>query len=183
LAERGCESALQAAVAVSVPYDLGCAADRIEQGFSRLYQWHLLRSLRRMVRDKLQRMPGALALSEQDIDALRTFRLFDDQVTAPMHGFTGVEDYYTRCSSGPMLSRIQTPTLLIHARNDPFMTPAAVPDPTALPDHVQLELSRDGGHVGFVAGRYPWAPTYYLEHRIPDYLAAFLPEQPARASE
>ncbi|MEX2670868.1 MAG: hydrolase [Phycisphaeraceae bacterium] len=183
LAESGRDVGLKAAVAVSVPYDLGCAAERIERGFSRLYQWHLLRSLRHMVREKLQVTPGALPLTEADINALRTFRLFDDQVTAPMHGFAGVEDYYTRCSSGPMLSRIQTPTLLIHARNDPFMTPAAVPDATALPDHVQLELSRDGGHVGFVAGRYPWAPTYYLERRIPDYLAAFLPEQPARASE
>jgi hypothetical protein len=176
LGETGDRNPLAAAVAVSVPFDLHAAAARLECGLSRIYQRHLLTRLHASVRAKMQRMKVDLPLTPQRIAALKTFRAFDDSITAPLHGFTGVDDYYTRSSSGQFVPRIKRPTLILHARDDPFMTPAAIPPVECLPDCVRLELSAGGGHVGFITGRRPWHPDYWLERRIPRYLDAFLSE-------
>ncbi|QNN25383.1 hydrolase [Planctomycetales bacterium ZRK34] len=170
LGETGGDNPLTAAVAVSVPFDLNAAATRLEHGISRIYQRHLLTRLHASVRAKMQRMTVDLPITSQQVSELNTFRAFDDAITAPLHGFAGVDDYYTRSSSGQYIPRIDRPTLILHARNDPFMTPEAIPSPADLPDGVQLEVSPGGGHVGFVAGRCPWRATYWLEHRIPRYL-------------
>ena len=172
LGERGTASPLRAAAAVSVPFDLGAAAQRLDCGFSRLYQWRLLRSLRAKTAEKIARcetMPPVPALRQ-----LRNFWNFDDAVTAPLHGFRGADDYYARSSSRQFLAAIETPTLLLHARDDPFMTPDAVPTHRELAANVRLELSQRGGHVGFVDGRWPWRAEYWLEQRIPEYLAEHL---------
>ena len=172
LGERCTASPLRAAAAVSVPFDLGAAAQRLDCGFSRLYQWRLLRSLRAKTAEKIARcetMPPVPALRQ-----LRNFWNFDDAVTAPLHGFRGADDYYARSSSRQFLAAIETPTLLLHARDDPFMTPDAVPTHRELAANVRLELSQRGGHVGFVGGRWPWRAEYWLEQRIPEYLAEHL---------
>jgi predicted alpha/beta-fold hydrolase len=100
------------------------------------------------------------------LDRLDTFRSFDDQVTAPLHGFTGVDDYYRRSSSRQFLKRIRTPTLILQALDDPFLFPDAVPNNDELGPGITLELSRRGGHVGFVAGRWPWKPRFWLDERL-----------------
>jgi predicted alpha/beta-fold hydrolase len=100
----------------------------------------------------------------------RTFADFDDAITAPLHGFSGKDEYYDRCSSVGFLSDICRPTLIINALDDPFMTPAAIPGEDELSDSVQLELSAHGGHVGFISGGLPWRPHYYLPGRIIDFL-------------
>ena len=163
---------LRAAVAISVPYQLSVAADRLQQGFSRLYQWHLMRSLRNTVSAKRRRM--VLPIAIRDFSALRTLRDFDDNVTAPLHGFNNADHYYAVSSSRQYLGKIAVPTLLLHSRDDPFMTESAIPRADDLSDAVTLELSAHGGHVGFVAGRWPWKPRYWLEERIPAYLAQYL---------
>lgn len=173
LGERGAAAGLAAAVAVSVPYDLAAAGACVERGVSRLYQWHLMRALRRAVRAKLRRDPTMLAMSERRVQRLRTFRQLDEDVTAPLHGFTSADDYYHRCSSGRFVDRITVPTLLVHARNDPMTGPVR-PDILQLPPAVRMELADDGGHVGFVAGRWPWRATYWLERRVPDFFSAYL---------
>ena len=63
---------------------------------------------------------------------------------------------------------------MIHAKDDPFLSTDAIPDAADLPDNVNLELSEKGGHVGFIEGSLPWRPHYWLESRIPEYLANFL---------
>ena len=98
-----------------------------------------------------------------------SLREWDDRVTAGLHGFTGAEDYYTRSSSRPFLKRIEVPTLVLHAVDDPFMTPAVIPTEADLSPHVTLELSPKGGHVGFVYGSI-FRPEYWLEERIPTFL-------------
>jgi uncharacterized protein len=163
---------LRAAVAVSVPFDLHCAADRLQQGFSRLYQWQLMRSMRDRIAEKRQRME--LPLKIRDLSALKSFRDFDEYVTAPLHGFDNANHYYTASSSRQYLKGIAVPTLVLHARDDPFMTEAAIPRDDELSDAVTLELSARGGHVGFVAGAWPWRPRYWLEERIPEFLASYL---------
>ncbi len=171
LGETGDDAGLQAAAAVSVPYVLATGAARLNSGFSRLYQWHLLRHLQRKVADKFRaREMKALGLSAGQIHQLDDFWKFDNAVTARLHGFTDVHDYYSRSSSRQYLNAIRVPTLLIHARDDPFMTVAAIPTAAELADCVTLELSEGGGHVGFVAGHFPWRPRYWLEQRIPEFL-------------
>lgn len=172
LGERGEQAPLAAAVAVSVPFDLHRAAWRLERGLSRLYQWALLRSLRRSVGRKFRRRTAPFDLTA--VAQLASFRAFDGHVTAPLHGFRDADDYYTRSSCGQYLKRIAIPTLVLHALDDPFMTADAVPAAAELSEKITLELSARGGHVGFVAGALPWQPRYWLEERIPAYLLAAL---------
>lgn len=167
LGETGVKAPLQAAVAVSVPFVLQEAADRFCCGFSRLYQWALLRSLKRNYRRKFTHLPSPLSI---DPACLKRFWDFDHHVTAPLHGFDSAEDYYAKASSRQYLRHVRVPTLVIHAKDDPFMTEAAIPGPTELATSVTLELYPQGGHVGFVSGRWPWRPRYWLENRIQEFV-------------
>lgn len=169
LGEQGQDSPLRRAMAISVPFRLDDAARRLGQGVSRLYQRHLVNSLRRAYRRKFARLPSPLTV---DIERLDTFRTFDDQVTAALHGFAGVDDYYARCSCRPFIARIRVPTLILHARHDPFMFAESVPEADELPDNVWLEAPQHGGHVGFVSGRLPGIAEYYAEQRVADWMNA-----------
>ncbi len=172
LGKAGGVTPLHAAVAVSVPFVLNGAAERLQHGFSRLYQWQLLRSLRQTVAAKQRHME--LPLIRRDLSTLKNFRDFDEYVTAPLHGFDSADHYYTASSSRQYLEGITVPTLLLHASDDPFMTESSIPRPDELSESVTLELSPHGGHVGFVAGVWPWRPHYWLDERIPAYLARYL---------
>lgn len=168
LGEQGDDSGLRCAMAVSVPFRLAEATDRMAQGLSRIYQKHLLNSLIAKSRGKFRRHP---ATTTTPLSTLRNFRLFDDQVTAPLHGFAGVDDYYQRASSRQFVPRIRTPTLLLHAQDDPFMQPGTPPRPEEIPAAVQLELTAQGGHVGFVTGNWPWNARCWFTQRFLDWLA------------
>jgi predicted alpha/beta-fold hydrolase len=178
LGEHGTAARVEAAVAVSVPMDLAVCAERMQSGMSRLYCWRLVRSLKAKVLRKFRDRSGPLDLAR--VRRARGFREFDDAVTAPLHGFTSAEDYYRRSSSCAWLAGIRRPTLILHAADDPFMTPAVLPPAgDTLPAELTLELSAHGGHVGFVASRGPLGllPGYWLEARI----GAFLRQQLAGA--
>jgi predicted alpha/beta-fold hydrolase len=172
LGEIGGRAALAAAVAVSVPFDLKHCALRLESGFSRLYQWKLLHSLRHNTARKFSYIPCPVSLD--GLDRTKTFHAFDALVTAPLHSFASADDYYTRSSSRQYLHNIGVPTLILQALDDPFMTPEVIPEPDDLSPTVTLELSEHGGHVGFVEGNWPWRPKYWLEKRIPGYLTQYL---------
>jgi len=167
LGETGAANPLSAAVAVSVPFDLERSSQRLGKGFSRLYAWALLRSLKESIAEKLDRF--SLPITPGQLRAVEDFWQFDDLVTAPLHGFDGARDYYQRSSSRHYLGGIGIPTLVLHSRDDPFLYPDALPEQNELSDQVELELTRGGGHVGFVTGS-PWAPRYWLEERIPAWL-------------
>lgn len=185
LGETGRYNPLSGAVAVSVPFRLDHCADRISQGFSRVYQARFLRDLRHYVESKqsafrqqsrqeeLARL-GAL----ETLEGMKTFWDFDGRVTAPLHGFESADAYYQRCSSAFFVEAIQVPTLIVHAEDDPFIYPHSVPKAATLPDCVALELFPSGGHVGFIEGS-PWRPRYYLEHRLPTWLNAQVPHAAA----
>ncbi len=159
---------LGTAIAVSVPFVLRDAMLRLELGFSRVYRGYLVDKLRAAFRRKFSERPCPLPV---EIERIRDFNQFDDQVTAPLCGFAGVFDYYNRASSRGYLGGISTPTLILHARDDPFMFPSTVPFDHELGPGVTLELSRRGGHVGFVSGALPGRPFYWLEGRILRHLA------------
>lgn len=179
LGERASAAPLTAAVAVSVPYLLNRCADRIDQGFSRIYQWELMRRLRHSVVRKLGRL--AMPIDAARLRRLRRFWDFDEHVTAPLNGFADAEDYYRRSSSRQFLKSIAVPTLLIHAFDDPFMTPDTPPRPEDLSPAIRPAFSPHGGHVGFVAGPWPWRADYWLETTIPRFLVPLLKAAPAQS--
>lgn len=174
LGEHAGERVLETAVAVSVPFRLDICADAINRGFARVYQKHLIARMRRSAARKLDRIRASGL--DPDLARIRTFREFDAALTAPLHGFRDADDYYARSSSVHFLAGITTPTLILHALDDPFMTPAIVPLESELSPAVTLELSEGGGHVGFVGGRWPWRPVYWLEERLLAHLAAAFAE-------
>jgi predicted alpha/beta-fold hydrolase len=163
---------LRAAVAISVPFELKKTVERVQQGFSRVYEMHFLRSLRNKFQTKFALQASSIKLPH--FNKLKSLYEFDDQVTAPLHGFCNAEDYYTQSSSRQYLSRIKIPTLLLQSKDDPFMTPDILPKQSELSSAVTLELTEKGGHVGFVTGDAPWRAQYWLEQRVPEFLAAYL---------
>ncbi|WP_437879612.1 hydrolase [Pseudomonas sp. LRF_L74] len=178
LGETADRSGLQGAVAVSVPFRLDHCADRVDQGFSKVYQRHFIRSLVAYVRDKRMRLAeqGQAEHVESldrlgSLEGMRTFWDFDGRFTAPLHGYVDADDYYRRASSRYYLDRIATPTLIIQSRDDPFVFPHSVPTADELSPSTELELHARGGHVGFVGGRLG-RPRYYQEERIGAWLQA-----------
>lgn len=165
------DSELNAACAVSVPFDLAAGAARLNRGGARLYQWWLVAALRRKMRAKFARIDSPIDINR--LRQQRTFHQFDGYITAPLHGFQDADDYYNKSSSKSFLKAIRTPTLILQAADDPFLERSAIPAADELSSSVRFELSRNGGHVGFVSGRFPWRPVYWLDQRIPAFLSDF----------
>ena len=166
LGERGEAAAecVQAAVVISAPLDLMAAGEALDRGFARLYARHFLATLKRTALHKLERFPGIYDGAK--VRASRSLRDFDNVVTAPLHGFRDTDDYWTRASSRPHLAAVRVPTLVINARDDPFLPEASLPDERDVSAAVKLEFPSRGGHVGFVSGPFPgnieWLPQRVL---------------------
>ncbi len=164
--------AVRGAVAMSVPFDLARASRQIGRGFGAVYEWFFLRSLIPKALAKVDRHRELASLTA--VRRARTLWEFDDQFTAPLHGFRDASDYYTRASSLPFLAGIRVPTLLLSAVDDPFL-PADVLDRVRVVTQgngaITLEFPERGGHVGFTAGTWPWRPWYYGEWRAAEFLA------------
>ena len=90
-------------------------------------------------------------------------------MAAKLHGFENAEDYYQKASARHFLKDITIPTYILHSQNDPFMTTDAIPDENELSPQVTLELCDAGGHVGFVYGKNPFRPKYWIDKRFYDF--------------
>ena len=167
LGQTGDSNPLQLGVAVSVPFMLADAAKRLERGLSHMYEIHLMKSLKRSYTEKFKRVASPLNV---DISQLKGFWEFDDKVTAPLNGFSGVDHYYCESSCRQYLAGIRVPTRIIHALDDPFMFSESVPGLNEVSAHVELLLARNGGHVGFVSGKLPWKAEYWYERKIVEFL-------------
>ena len=163
---RDAARTLRAAAAVSAPLDLMAAGTAIGRGINRVYTRHFLATLKPKSLAMAARFPGLLDATR--IRRVRTLWDFDDVVTAPLHGFAGTVDYWTRASSKPWLASIAVPTLVINARNDPFIPAQSLPTQREVSAFVTLEQPRHGGHAGFAAGRFPghvdWLPARLLHY-------------------
>ena len=168
MGESGDDTPLRAATAVCVPLDLHECAKALDIGFSRIYQRYLLKRMKTAVARKFDQYTAAFEWDKAM--SARTFAEFDDWVTAPLHGFKNMQDYYDRCSSVHFLKGIERPTLIINALDDPFMTEDVIPTNESLSESVTLEIAASGGHVGFVDGGTPWRPSFYLPGRIIGFL-------------
>lgn len=178
LGEQGSELDLFAATAVSVPLVLSECASKLDTGFSRIYRANLLGELKDYIFQKQlhlerhQYREEALKLKALgNIEKLNSFWQYDEQVIAQLYGFKDAHDYYYRSSSRQFLRKITVPTLIIQAQDDPFMTTAVIPTLDELSPFVQLEVTKSGGHVGFISGGTPRQAHYWLEQRIPDFLS------------
>jgi hypothetical protein len=163
---------IDGAAAVSVPVDLGAAAARLDCGFKKIiYTRHFLRSLKPKVLAKIAK--HGLEIDARTLQKSSTFREFDDLYTAPFHGFKNADDYWSRASSKPWLMQIRVPTLMINARNDPFLPESALPTHEEVSGSVTLDFPRDGGHVGFVTGKFPgrleWLPRRLIDFFVADH--------------
>lgn len=140
------------AVAVSAPVDLEGSALKIGERDNRLYMRRFIRLLSQKVEAKAQVYPEELDAA--GVRDMRSFTAFDGRYTAPLNGFASAEDYWRRCSALNWLADIRVPSLLINARNDPFLSEACFPESIARASSALYSVFPDrGGHVGFPAWR------------------------------
>ena len=169
--EHRAASIIAAAAAVSAPLDLAAAGIAIEQGLNRIYSRHFRGTLVPKAMAMARQFPGTLDAAA--IARVDTMYDFDDVVTAPLHGFAGTDDYWKRASSKPWLKAVAIPTLVLNARNDPFIPASSLPARAEAGPAITLEQPDHGGHAGFpeqrFSGRLDWLPqrliTYFSEVR------------------
>ena len=158
---------LERAAGVSAPLDLSAAGHALDRGFNRrVYTARFLATLKAKALRKAARF--SRTLDAKAISAATTFREFDTLVTARLHGFRDAEDYWFRVSSKPLLRSITVPTLVINAKNDPFLPAWALPTAADVSTAVILEQPDSGGHVAFPYGPFPgnldWLPRRLMQH-------------------
>ena len=160
---------VKGAAVVSAPLDLAAGGNAISSGFSMIYTRMFLVSLKAKLHQKAAAHPELADLRDRlgDIDRVRDLREYDNLYTAPVHGFRDTDDYWARASAKPWLGGIRVPTLVLNARNDPFLPVAALPGPDQVSSDVTLEQPEQGGHVGFGSGPFPgrldWLPQRLLD--------------------
>lgn len=160
---------IRAAVAISVPCDLKGSAEAIGKFWNMVYMQRFLISLRRKSVAKLQQFPDS-GLNEEDLLRAKNFHEFDNLFTAPVNGFRDAQDYWEQNSSLHFLQGIRTPSLLITATDDPFLSASCIPYEEARShEYFHLEASRYGGHVGFNAN-FDAGSGFWLERRVIDFL-------------
>ena len=172
LAEYSNNPLIKAGMAVSPPLDLAACSERLQQGFSRIYQAYLLRLMNKSLREKLLRHVQIGKITKLGQTHFSSIYQFDNLVTAPLHGFTDADSYYQQCSGIFALNQIQAPLKIIHAKDDPFMTEAVIPS-FLLPKNIEYHLTEQGGHVGFIGGSIT-NPTFWLEQEVPNWLKSYL---------
>lgn len=170
------ESGLEAGVIISAPLDLAICADVIGGGFSKIYQKYLMDKLKTSITQKIEQFGDnfPVKVSEQQLNALKTLTEFDNLFTAPLNGFANAQDYYQKASCNQYLKNCDTPCLIIHAKDDPFMSDHVIPKPEELSPKVSFELSNRGGHVGFISGHNPFKPKFWTELKTVDYFTTIM---------
>jgi len=163
---------LDGAVVISAPLDLAICAKAIGNGFAKVYQKYLVDKLKRSTQDKIDYLKGRFPInvSTKQIEKTKTLIDFDNMITAPLNGFKNALDYYRQSSGNQFLKNCRTNTLIIHAKDDPFMTEAVIPKTADVSKNVTLEISAKGGHVGFISGLNPFNPEFWAESRTVKYI-------------
>ena len=171
LEETGDASPVDAAAAMSAPFELDVCANTLDSAdpFLRFYRARFLRTLKQKAREKLRRFPGVF--DREAMERASTLRAFDDAVTAPLHGFRDATHYYAEASSGPRLHAIRRPTLLLSAKDDPMIPASTHPRDVSSNPHLHLVVTEHGGHVGYVSGG-PLAPRFWGESQMLAFLAS-----------
>jgi uncharacterized protein len=147
LGERTAHPLIKKAATFSVPLDLHSSCQQLSKPSNAIYSMRFLRSLKAKIVAKAEQFKE---LDVSSLAGIKSLIEFDDSYTAPLHGFASALDYYSKCSALPFLPAIAVPTLIVNAKNDPFLSPACYPTQVVKgPRFVQVELPERGGHVGF----------------------------------
>lgn len=166
LGEKGkqAQAITKGVAAISVPLDLSAAGSALDTGFNQVYTRHFLNTLKYKAFEKLEKFPDLF--DKQALIKCTSIYEFDNLVTAPLHGFQNTDDYWSQSSSKQWLASIRVPTLVINARNDPFMPASVLPAQKDVAVNVVLEFPEEGGHAGFMQGPFPgklnWLPERIL---------------------
>ena len=161
-----------AVASVCAPLDLAASGQAIGKGFNRqVYTRMFLQSMVPKALHKLTQHPGLF--SREALLAARDLYAFDEVFTGPLHGFKGVDDYWTRASAKPHLRNVLVPALVLNALNDPFIPAASLPRPLDVSCFVALCQPLGGGHVGFPSGVFP-GHVQAMPEAVVDFLAAQL---------
>jgi len=155
-----------AAASIGSPLDLAAGGAALGRGFNRVYTQMFLATLKPKALEKVRRFPG-IADAER-LRASRNLYEFDNEYTAPIHGFRDTDDYWTRASGKPWLGGVRVPHLVLNALNDPFVPAASLPRPQDVSGYVRLEQPAGGGHIGFARGALP-GRLDYLPQRIHEF--------------
>jgi predicted alpha/beta-fold hydrolase len=148
------KNTVAAIAAISAPLDLAAAGLSIGKGLNRLFYTRMfLHSMKPKALKKLQQHPGLF--SKEALLAVKDLYAFDNVFTAPLHGFKNTEDYWSRASAKPYLNQIQIPSLVVNAKNDPFIPSYALPTQKNVSKDVTLWQPAMGGHAGFPHGPFP----------------------------
>ena len=139
------------AVAFSVPLHLSSSSQQLTRRENRLYTHRFLQTLLEKVTEKSARYP--MDITPSMLTSIRSLYDFDNVITGPLHGFKDAEEYYERNSSLYFLADIQVPTLIVNAKNDPFLSQECLPEQIDS-DFVRIELPDSGGHCGFYPRNY-----------------------------
>jgi predicted alpha/beta-fold hydrolase len=148
---------------------LSSSSDVIRKSLGKIYQKYLLDRMKKSMQRKLPQIKQQIPITTDQLMEIDDLLEFDNQLTAPLHGFESAHDYYEKASAMPYLKDIATPTLIIHAKDDPMLSIKAVPSSQDVSKHVTLRISEKGGHVGFISGNNPFKPVYWLEQVVPNY--------------
>jgi uncharacterized protein len=162
---------VSAAAAISAPLDVHAGGRMLSHGFGMVYTRSFLKTLKVKALQKFEQYPGLFDV--QAMLASRTMGEFDNIVTAPLHGFRDVQDYWTQATIRPRLGEIAVPTLVLNARNDPFLPGHALPGRHEVSAAVELEQPEEGGHVGFMTGPFP-GRFGWLAQRVTRWLSSFV---------
>ncbi len=161
------DGSIMKSVVFSVPCDLQAGAKALATWKNKIYTYQFLDSLHHKIKEKMKIMPEVI--NDNHYYRIRNFKDFDDRYTAPIHGFKNAEDYWVKCSSGRSIPEIKIPTLIVNARNDPFLAEGCYPILQASRSkYVYLETPSSGGHVGFV--RFVKDGSYWSEMRAIEFL-------------
>lgn len=158
-------SGFRAVAACCPALDLAVSADALHAPANRLYELYFLFNLRRRMRQKARLFPRHFDVTR--IGGIRSLRDFDDKITAYYCGFSGAEDYYARASASNVVDQIAVPTLILHAKNDPFIRITQVTREKIVSNrHIRFVESLDGGHCAFIGARNGFEDGYWAENEI-----------------
>ena len=172
--EWGRRPPLCAVATVCPAIDLAAGSDALHEPVNRMYEWHFLRRLMRRFRRKAALFPGIYRT--RGLGPVRSLREFDDKIVAAYCGFRDADDYYYRAASARVVDRIVTPTLVLHALDDPFVrltpeTRSAILDNA----HIRLVETPHGGHCAFLC-QHPGDEIHWAESTVVRYLLQFATE-------
>jgi predicted alpha/beta-fold hydrolase len=159
---------LDCVLAANPPIDLLACTEAMRRPQNRLYDWNFVRWLRSQA-ERLNRLFPELGPTR--LKHVRSIFEFDDRYTAPRNGFSSALDYYARSSAGPLIPRIETPGLVVHAADDPFIPPEPFLR-VRFPANLRFELICQGGHLGYVSRHRCWGDRRWLDTRLAAWLAA-----------